>query len=302
MMETDASRVENRSLGEALRAGAAQLLEAGVDSPNLDSEVLLRHVLGLERGELYVRLSKPMGVFEQERFQCLLDRRAAREPLAYITGTKEFWSLDFVVNPAVLIPRPETELLVELALACAEHRGARRLTILDVGTGSGAIAVSLAVHLPEAEVWALDISQAALRVAETNAARHGVAGRVRFRRGDLFGALAKTCLQFDLILSNPPYIRRAELARLAPEVRAWEPAEALDGGSGGVAFYSRIIGAAPAHLAPQGRVLLEIGSDQAETVVDLFARTGCFLPAASHRDYAGRDRVVSAATRDKGRG
>jgi release factor glutamine methyltransferase len=244
-----------------------------------------------------------MGELEREKFQRLLDRRAAREPLAYITGKKEFWSLDFIVSPAVLIPRPETELLVELALAWArEHRGAERIAILEVGTGSGAIAVSLAVHLPEAEVWALDISQPALRVAEANAARHGVAGRVRFRQGDLFGALDKTAMRFDLVLANPPYIRRAELAGLAPEVRQWEPLEALDGGSGGVDFYSRIIGAAPAVLAPQGRVLLEIGSEQAEAVVDLFARTRYFLPAAIHRDYAGRDRVVSALKRGKGRG
>ena len=225
----------------------------------------------------------------------MLERRAAREPLAYITGNKEFWSLDFIVTPAVLIPRPETELLVDLALDCARELPSRqRIKILDIGTGSGAIAVSLAKHLPESEVWAVDISAASLRVAEANAKRHNVAERIRFLQGDLLDALDQVGATFDLILSNPPYVRSAELAGLAPEIRDWEPRTALDGGVDGLDYSRRLIGAAPSHFNEGGRMLLEIGSDAAQAVVDLFARAGCYEPARVHRDYAGRDRAVAA--------
>ena len=188
--ETAASSLESPTLRGALQKGAARLFAAGVDNAELDAEVLLRHVLELAQGALYLRLKDRLSSVEQKQFQKLLERRAAREPLAYITGNKEFWSLDFIVTPAVLIPRPETELLVDLALDCAREWPSRqRIKILDVGTGSGAIAVSLAKHLPESEVWAVDISAASLRVAEANAKRHNVAERIRFLQGDLLDAL-----------------------------------------------------------------------------------------------------------------
>ncbi len=176
---------EGPSLAGALQRGAARLSQAGVESARRDAEVLLRHVLGLEQDGLYLRLNDPLRPRDQERFQQLVKRRVAREPLAYITGHKEFWSLNFIVTPAVLIPRPETELLVEVSLALArEYAHLAPFKILDIGTGSGAIAVSLAAHLPDAEVWATDISQAALRIAEANAqtARAGKARALFSRR------------------------------------------------------------------------------------------------------------------------
>ena len=293
--ETAASSFENPTLRGALQQGAARLFAAGVDNAELDAEVLLRHVLELAQSALYLRLKDRLSSADQEQFQKLLKRRAAREPLAYITGNKEFWSLDFIVTPAVLIPRPETELLVDLALDCARGLpGRQRIKILDVGTGSGAIAVSLAKHLPESEVWAVDISAASLRVAEANAKRHNVAELVRFLQGDLLDALDQVGTTFDLILSNLPYVRSAELAGLAPEIRDWEPRTALDGGADGLDYSRRLIGAAPSHFNEGGRMLLEIGSDAAQAVVDLFARAGCYEPARVHRDYAGRDRAVAA--------
>ena len=273
--ETAASSLESPTLRGAFQQGAARLFAAGVDNAALDAEVLLRHVLELAQAALYLRLKNRLSSGDQEQFQKLLERRAAREPLAYITGNKEFWSLDFIVTPAVLIPRPETELLVDLALDCARELPSRqRIKILDIGTGSGAIAVSLAKHLPESEVWAVDISGASLRVAAANAKQHNVTERMRFVRGDLLDALDQVGATFDLILSNPPYVRSAELAGLAPEIRDWEPRTALDGGVDGLDYSRRLIGAAPSHFNEGGRMLLEIGSDAAQAVVDLFARAG----------------------------
>jgi release factor glutamine methyltransferase len=292
---TPESPLESPTLRAALQLGAARLFAAGIDSATLDAEVLLRHVLELAQGELYLRLQDRLGSRDQEQFQGLLARRGAREPLAYITGNKEFWSLDFIVTPAVLIPRPETELLVELALACArELPSNQRVKILDIGTGSGVIAVSLAKHLPESAVWAVDISAAALGVARANAKRHNVEGRIRFLQGDLFDGVDEADAKFDLILSNPPYIRSAELPGLAPEIRDWEPWAALDGGADGLDCYRKIVGAAPTCLTEGGRLVLEIGSDLTEAVADLFARAGCYGPASVHRDCAGRDRAVGA--------
>jgi release factor glutamine methyltransferase len=293
--EAAASPLENPTLRDAMRWGAARLSEADIDSAALDAEALLRHAFQLDRCGLYQRLPERLSPADCVAFEKLLERRAAREPLAYITGEKEFWSLDFFVTPAVLIPRPETELLVELALDCAGRpaRG-RRIKILDVGTGSGAIAVSLAKHLPESEVWAVDITSAALGIAAANAKRHNVEERMRFLRGDLFDALDGAGVSFDLIVSNPPYVRTAELIGLAPEIRDWEPLTALDGGADGLDYYRRIIGAAPIYLGGGGRLLLEIGADLADAVVDLCARAGCYAPASVQRDYAGRDRAVTA--------
>ena len=283
------------TLRRALREATEQLVDAGVDSPNLTAEVLLRHVLGLEQSELYLRLDNRLPRQSREYFQKLLDRRAGHEPVAYITGEKEFWSLEFNVTTAVLIPRPETELLVELALDHAREFIRRDpIKILDIGTGSGAIAVSLAKHLPDAEIWAVDISNDALSVAQANAIRHHVSERVHLLQGDLFDSFDKVKATFDLIVSNPPYIRRAELANLPPEIRQWEPLTALDGGDDGLEFYRRIIGDWPSYVNDGGHMLLEIGSDMAGDVRDLFARAGCCPAAGIHRDYAGRDRVVAA--------
>jgi release factor glutamine methyltransferase len=286
--------VEIPSLRSALQVGALALAQAGIENPRLDAEVLLCQVLELERDGLFLRFGESLSAGEEKRFKELLERRGAREPLAYITGHKEFWSLDFKVAPAVLIPRPETELLVEIILDQArERRDGWPARILDVGTGSGAIAVTLAKHLPHAEVWALDISGAALQIGEVNARRHEVEKRMRFLRGDLFEPLGGAAM-FDVIVSNPPYVRTGELAELAPEIRQWEPVRALDGGVDGLDYYARIIAAAAHHMSDGAKLFVEIGSDMAESVAGLLARADCYLPAAIYRDYAGRDRVIEA--------
>jgi release factor glutamine methyltransferase len=282
-------------LRRALQQGTARLSRAGIESAAVDCEALLRHLRGLERADFYLSLDDGLGLEEEQQFRRLLERRTAHEPLAYITGVKEFWSLDFIVSPAVLIPRPETELLVELALDHARGRArGERIRILDIGTGSGAIAVSIAKDLPAAEICAVDISPASLRVAETNAKRHSVSERIHFLQGDLFDALDEPGRIFDVIVSNPPYIRHSELAGLAPEIRKWEPLVALDGGADGLDYYRRIIRTARRHLDGGGRILLEIGSDMAEATVDFFVPRSGYASPCVHQDYAGRDRVVTA--------
>jgi release factor glutamine methyltransferase len=221
--------------------------------------------------------------------------------LAYITGQKEFWSLDFLVTADVLIPRPETELLVQTAL---ERSGAmsRPVKILDIGTGSGAIAVSLATELRDAQITAVDVSSAALQVARANAERHGVAAQIRFAHGDLFAPLAGERERFDVIVSNPPYIRSGDLAGLAPEIHQWEPVGALDGGADGLAVYRRIINECGDYLACEGYLLLETGADSAAEIGQMIAETGGFEAIAVLPDYAGRDRVIAAGKRPRPEG
>jgi release factor glutamine methyltransferase len=221
----------------------------------------------------------------------LLLRRARQEPVAYITGRKEFWSLDFVVTPDVLIPRPETELVVEVALEHAKRcSGKSQLQILDLGTGSGAIAISLAKELPQAKMAVVDVSAAALQVARRNSERHGVENRIHFLGGDLFEYVGG---EFDLIVSNPPYVRRGELSSLTAEIRDWEPLTALDGGKDGLDCYRRIIAEAHRHLVPEGAIILEIAADMGEAVADLLSRAGGYT-SSLYQDYAGRDRVIAA--------
>lgn len=281
---------------EAIRTGTEYLRKAGIDGARLDAEVLLRHVLEVGKAEFYLGFDVGLDETAERVFHKLLSRRAGREPVAYITGHKEFWSLDFVVTPAVLIPRPETELLVELALKLSMPIAATsRRKILDLGTGSGAIAVSLAKELPHARVCAVDISAGAIEVARLNARRHGVEERMEFFCGDLFEPVAEEREGFDLIVANPPYIRSGDLPSLAPEIREWEPARALDGGADGLLYYHRIVAAARDYLKSSGSILLEMGDGMGEAVARLFADAGGFEPALIYRDYAGKERVIAAA-------
>ena len=281
---------------EASRAGAEYLRKAGIDSARLDAEVLLRHVLGVAKAEFYLGLDLALDAAAEREFHKLLSRRVGREPVAYITGHKEFWSLDFVVTPAVLIPRPETELLVERALQLGTRLPRMTaLRILDIGTGSGAVAVSLAKELPLARVCAVDISAGAIEVARVNARRHGVGDRVEFFCGDLFDPVAEQRQGFVLIVANPPYIRSGDLAGLAPEIRAWEPIPALEGGVDGLLYYRRIVAVAGDYVTTGGSVLLELGDGMGEAVAQLFADAGGFEPAQVYRDYAGKERVIAAA-------
>jgi release factor glutamine methyltransferase len=286
----------SESVREALRAGAELLHKAGIDSARLDVEVLLRHVLGVKTAELYLDFDMVLNAAAEREFKKLLLRRAGREPVAYITSHREFWSLDFVVTPEVLIPRPETELLVERALKLATRLPAMSaLNILDLGTGSGAIAVSLAKELPQARISAVDISAVAIEIACLNARRHGVEDRVEFFCGDLFEPVTEEREGYDLIVANPPYIRNGDLAGLAPEIREWEPIMALDGGADGLFCYRRIVAAAGDYLKAGGSILLELGNAMGEAVARLFADAGGFEPAQVYRDYAGNERVIAAA-------
>jgi release factor glutamine methyltransferase len=237
----------------------------------------------------------PLGAEQAERFQSLLARRLQREPVAYIIGRQEFWSLDFQVTRDVLIPRPETERLIEVALLLgAQLRSDHPLRVLDIGTGSGAIAVSIAKESPSAKIFATDISPSALAIACRNGTLNGVVERITYLCGDLFAAIADQEEPFDLIVSNPPYIRRAEIATLKPEVRHWEPRTALDGGADGLDFYRRIAARAGQFLAPNGALALEVGADMGGEVCAIFNQAGRYREVAVFQDYASRDRVVGA--------
>jgi release factor glutamine methyltransferase len=276
-----------RTVLDYLRLATDWLGEKGVDGARLDCELLLAEVMGAERIALYTNFDKPLGDAEVTAFRELLRRRAAREPVAYILGRREFWSLDFRVDRRVLIPRPETELLVERTGALLAGRDAAR--VADIGTGSGALAVAIAVEVPAATVVATDTSGAALELAPANAVAHQVDGRVRFRHGDLFEALAGE-EPFDVIVSNPPYITAAEYETLAPEIRNWEPPSALVAGADGMDVLERLVADAPAHLSADGVLLLEIGS-QAEAVRRCMEEAG-WRDVRVLADLAGLDRVV----------
>lgn len=279
---------------EALRDGEALLSRFGVPGARLDAEVLLGHTLNCRREDLY---RGPECVLTQEardRFVTLLGRRGRGEPAAYITGRREFWSLDFFVTPEVLVPRPETELLVEVAVGILARKSSPSC-ILEIGTGSGAIAVSLSTQRAEAEIWATDLSGAALEVARMNARRHNVEKRIHFLQGDLFAPVGEWGLGFfDLMISNPPYVPSEEIERLPAEIRHWEPRPALDGGVDGLDFYRRILGEAPRYLTGAGFLVLEIGGESGTRVSRMVEATGAFRVRAIHRDYAGRERVVVA--------
>ena len=271
-----------------------QRLSGAIDSCRLDAELLLGHVLGMTRAQLVVAANSRLSRAQREQYEALLARRFRREPVAYITGRQEFWSLDFDVTPDVLIPRPETELVVEIALKlAADLRASQPLRVLDMGTGSGAIAIALASELPRAQICAADCSIAALTVARRNAVRNGVADAIHFLQSDLFAGLGHLKDRFDLILSNPPYIRRSEIAQLEPEVSRWEPRGALDGGADGLDCYRRIAAGAFDYLSPNGATIVEIGADMNASVTALFVSAGA-ADAQVYQDYSGKDRVVVA--------
>jgi len=246
-------------LRERLLEARASLVRAGLTAQDaaLDAEVLARHVLGWDRGQLLTRMHLVAPANFESRFQELIARRAAREPVAYITGHREFWGLDFVVSPAVLIPRPETELLVERALAVVGAGTPSR--IVDVGTGSGCIAVALAHERPLTRVVAVDRSAEALQVAACNITRHGVGARVHPVLGHLLEAIAGPV---DLIVSNPPYVDPAAATALQPEVARFEPGAALFAGEAGLAILRTLLETAARRLAPGGHLIVEFGAGQ----------------------------------------
>lgn len=283
-----AAVAERPTHAELLRIGEGRLRDAGVDSARLDAEVLLALALGIDRAGLYARLRASVPAATERHFAALLDRRAGREPVAYITGTQEFWSLPFAVTPAVLIPRPETERLVELVSRLSAAAG-DALTVCDVGTGSGCVAVAILRELPAARVVAVDISAAAVALAARNAAAHGVADRISVVASDLFDALDPLA-RFDLIVSNPPYLSPDD--PVLPEL-AFEPSVALVAGADGLAVIRRLIAAAAPRLRAGGWLVMELGCGQEAAVCELAEAAG-FEQIDVEPDLAGIPRVVTA--------
>ncbi len=269
-----------------------RLQEAGVEEAHLEADVLVRHVLGLERADLLARPETPLAPAQSAALEGLMARRERREPLAYVLGRREFHGLDFRVTPAVMVPRPETETLVEEALAWARSRPAP-VTVADVGTGSGCIVVTLAARLPDVRFLATDVSPAALAVAEENAHRHGVAGRVRLLSGHLLQPLPGPV---DLVVANLPYVPSGRLDSLQPEVRDHEPRGALDGGPDGTDLLRPLLRQAGSYLRPGGALMLEIDEEQGPALAEA-ARSA--FPAATVSvlpDLSGRDRVLVVQT------
>jgi release factor glutamine methyltransferase len=293
-----------RTLLDYVQVTATFLASKGVDHARLDAELLLADVLGMTRTQIYTNFEQPLAQPEVDRYRELVRRRAAREPVAYITGRREFWSLDLAVDRRVLVPRPETELVVEIAVdalrkgretnAGTGEQGspsgnAKGPLVADIGTGSGAIAIAIAKELPDARVIATDRSQAALEIAPANAARHGVDARIEFRVGDGCAPI-RNAGPFDVVASNPPYVRKGEMNALAPEVREWEPKWALESGPEGMDVTAPLVDEAFDLLVPGGLLVVEVGT-QSALVRDCFVRRG-YEAVAIRRDLAGLDRVV----------
>lgn len=288
------------TIRDLLQVTSDYLKQKDIECPRLSAEVLLAHLLALDRVELYLRFDQPLNDEEVSGYRALIRRRLNREPVQYITGSQEFWSLDLEVGPHVLIPRPESELLVETAVSLFRDgriprpEGAR---VLDLGTGSGALAVALARELPDAVVWASDISEEALSVAKHNAARHGVENRITFMAGDLWQPAREKNLIFDLVVSNPPYIRSDAFGTLSPEVGRHEPRQALDGGPDGMVYIARILREAPDCLHPGGWVLVEMDPEQTSEALKLVEGTGQYATWERIRDYSRRYRMLMAGKR-----
>lgn len=272
-----------------------------IDSPRLTAEILLGHTLEMERVGLMVHHDRPLSIDEKKAFNALVERRLQREPVAYIVGVKEFWSMELAVTPDVLIPRPETECLVEAALAFLSAVPSPKtdspLYVLELGTGSGAIILSLAKERPKNRYYALDRSIGALNIAKKNAVRHQLEPYVRFFAADWFQALSDRPPRFDMIISNPPYIRREEFDELQCEVKDFEPRLALDGGPGGLTDLTYIIQNAHRYLKPGGALFLETGHDQKAALIDRIKDTKKYDNVVFGSDYSGYDRWVHMVKR-----
>jgi release factor glutamine methyltransferase len=284
---------DNWTIIKLLQWTASYFKTHGIESSRIDAELLLAFALGVERIDLYLRHDQPLNRSELTRFRALVKRRAAREPLAYITGRKEFWGLALEVGTAVLIPRPETECLVEAVLAYLKQgQGLVKPRFLDLGTGTGAIALALAHSLPTASGVAVDRSSEALAIADRNRRRHNLQDKVDLVAGDWLAPFGGGNARFDIIVSNPPYIAADQIDGLQPEIVRYEPRAALDGGPDGLACLALLVREAPNMLSPGGALFLEIGHDQLPAVRQLALADGAYRNIFSQKDYGGKDRVV----------
>jgi release factor glutamine methyltransferase len=289
------SHVITVTLLEAINNAEAKLTTAGIAAARLDAEVLLSYVLKKDRAWIITHIHDVLDGAACSSFQGILERRTRREPLQYLTGKQEFWGLEFKVTPDVLIPRPETELVVETAIGIAAGSGSQAV-IVDLGVGSGCITISLAKELPGARFFAIDKAEEALIMARENASKHGVSNRIRFLNGDLFEPLEKLDIRgrIDIIVSNPPYVGAGESSTLQPEVRDYEPGMALFAGPLGTEIHKTIIENAPEYLKRQGALVMEMGIGQAGVLCKLIRATGAYEPAIVHKDLAGIERVIVA--------
>jgi release factor glutamine methyltransferase len=273
--------------GELAHAAAQRLAAAGIEDARLEADVLLAQALGADRAHVLAALHDPVREDAAQAFEALIERRLRHEPLAYIAGRREFYGLEIMCAPGALIPRPETEMLVEIALAEIRARGAA-LRIADVGTGSGAIAVAIAVSAPGGRVLAIDASETALAVAARNARRHGAEARVTLRVGDLLGGQG----EFDVIVANLPYVSEADWREMPPEIRDHEPREALTSGPLGTEAVAALLAQAPAHLAAGGVLAAEIGDRQGAALLAVASRAFPEADRCVMKDLAGLDRVL----------
>lgn len=277
-------------VGRALVAATQRLEEAGSDTASLDAQVILAHILDKERGWLFAHYDQALTQEEAETFTDMVARRAAAEPVAYLVGHREFYGLELAVDHRVLIPRPETELLIDAVLDHIESRTDHHVRMADVGTGSGAISVAVASNCPEVQIYAIDLSPAALEVARENVSRHDSRGQITLLQGDLLAPLPEPV---HIIAANLPYITSDEYLNLMADVRDYEPRLALEAGPEGLDLIRRLLDQAPAHLYPGGVLFLEIGAHQGEAVLKLVEQ---LLPQAKHvgirQDYHGYDRLV----------
>lgn len=286
------------TIQEILNVTAEFLKDKGIESPRLCAEVLLAHQLKKSRVEIYLEFDQLLNSSEIAGYRSLIRRRLKREPVQYITGHQEFWSLDFLVSPAVLIPRPETEVLVEEAIKIKKNNllpDSDQPKILDLGTGSGAIAITLAKEIGSATIWAGDIASEALAVARDNAKHHNINNsRINFYQGDLWQPFSNPSIIFDMIISNPPYIPTMAFQALPLEVRHFEPRIALDGHENGIYFIKRIIEESATYLKPGGWLLIEMDPDQTEKALYLLDSTQSFGYKERLMDYQKKYRIVKA--------
>jgi release factor glutamine methyltransferase len=275
---------------EALRRAREALSSQNINDAHLEAELLLRHLLGIERAQLYADQEKELTPQQLQAYEALVPRRLSGEPSAYIVGRREFYSLDFYVDRRVLIPRPESELLVDKALEFArEHPDISHLVIADVGTGCGNLAISLAVHLPQAKIYASDVSQAALEVAALNCQRHKMSQRIHLLQGYLLEPLPE---KVDIIVANLPYISDEEMVWLGPEVRDFEPHLALAGGIQGLDLVAGLLSQAPAKIRQGGALFVELGQGQGVTVLALVRKHFPQAAVSLWPDLSGMDRVL----------